>query len=225
MTILGAWREHTLNQLRKPVCADCVAFRTEEIDGDGLAKGRCRLRLELGLVPENLPHCHVFQVRSDRMDQLIIPEKKIVTRQSTKQHSVAIRQMPAKATLKKPTSGDTNGEICMDRDGFKQVLREILEEETLYGYPEMTARWEDGTLSLKPSDSTMQQKDFPIETFFHKIVMLRDRLRVLEAKINAHSKLDEQEKVELQAYITKCYGSLTSFNVLFKNNVDHFKSK
>ncbi len=113
----------------------------------------------------------------------------------------------------------------MDREGLKQVLRELLEEETLYGYPTMGRKWEDGELVLKPGREDVQSKSVPIETFFHKIVMVRDKLRVLEAKINGSDKLDEQDKVELQGYISKCYGSLTTFNVLFQNTEDHFTSK
>ncbi len=113
----------------------------------------------------------------------------------------------------------------MDRDGLKQVLREILEEETLFGYPSMGMRWNDGTLILKPATEDNQPKEIPIDAFFHKIVMLRDRLRVLEAKINGHDKLEEQDKVELQGYISKCYGTLTTFNILFGDKEDHFRSK
>ena len=113
----------------------------------------------------------------------------------------------------------------MDRDGLKQVLREILEEETLYGYPLMGSRWTDGTLILKPGKEENQSKELPIDAFFHKIVMIRDRLRVLESKINSHEKLEDQEKVELQGYISKCYGTLTTFNILFGDKNDHFTSK
>lgn len=113
----------------------------------------------------------------------------------------------------------------MDRNGLKQVLREILEEETLYGYPDMGRRWEGGTLVLKPADGELQAKEVPLETFFHKIIMVRDRLRVLESKINSQDKLSDTEKVELQAYISKCYGTLTTFNVLFGNKSDQFSSK
>lgn len=82
-------------------------------------------------------------------------------------------------------------------------------------------RWTGGSLILKPGEEGLKEKEMPIEAFFHKIVMTRDRLRVMEQRINA-SGLNDEEKVNLQQYITKIYGSLTSFNVLFKHKEDHF---
>ena len=83
-------------------------------------------------------------------------------------------------------------------------------------------KWKKGTLILQPGDANLSSKEIPIDTFFHKIVMVRDRLRVMEQRINS-SKLTDEGKVNLQQYITRIYGSLTSFNVLFKYKEDHFR--
>ncbi len=108
----------------------------------------------------------------------------------------------------------------------EKSLRDILKKWN--GFSEIVPiadKWKGGTIVLKPADSNLASKEIPIDTFFHKIVMLRDRLRVMEQKINASKELADQDKVDLQQYITRCYGSLTTFNVLFKNNSQQFKGE
>jgi hypothetical protein len=87
---------------------------------------------------------------------------------------------------------------------------------------EIGGKWTGGTVILKPGDTSLKPKEVPIDIFFNKIVMLRDRLRVLEQRVNAHPTLTDEDKVNMQQYITRCYGSLTTFNVLFKYSTDHF---
>ena len=105
---------------------------------------------------------------------------------------------------------------------LEALLRRIIREETGLTAAVPADRWRGGTLSIKPGNSSLQEKTWPIETFFNKVVLIRNRLRTLEQQVNA-LEIDADQKVKLQTYITGCYGSLTSFNVLFADEADQFK--
>ena len=117
--------------------------------------------------------------------------------------------------MMEPMSADVSTDL-------ESLLRRIIREEAGITPVAPAEKWRDGTLVLRPAKPGLQEKSWPIETFFHKVVMLRNRLRTLEQQLNA-SDLPDDVKVKLQAYVTGCYGTLTSFNVLFADESDQFK--
>jgi uncharacterized membrane protein len=110
----------------------------------------------------------------------------------------------------------------MDAEEFRQVLRDVLRDELGVSNAPIGSRWEGGELVLRPGKEGTAEKRIPIESLFHKVVMIRDKLRVLEQKVNAHPRLSVEDKVQMQQYVTQCYGSLTTFNVLFAERSDGF---
>ena len=110
----------------------------------------------------------------------------------------------------------------MNPDEFRLVLRDVLRDELGVRPIELAGRWAGGDIILRPGKEGTAEKKIPIEALFHKIVLIRDRLRVLEQKVNAHPSLSDEDKVQMQQYVTQCYGSLTTFNVLFADRQDAF---
>lgn len=120
------------------------------------------------------------------------------------------------------TIGDSDEVTSLTRRDIKKAVKEAMDELLGLGETRMAGRFEGGTLVIRPGKADTQEKSIPVDALFHKITMVRDRLRVLEQRINAHAKLSAEDKVELQQYVTRCYGSLTSFNVLFRDREDWF---
>ncbi len=104
----------------------------------------------------------------------------------------------------------------------KSLLKILKNYNLIQDNPDLGDRWKNGTLILQPFDKSLKSKEIPIDTFFQKIIMTRERLRVMEQKINNHTILSEDDKIILQQYITKIYGSLTTFNILFDKKEHHF---
>ena len=141
--------------------------------------------------------------------------------------TAAGRQLAAGRTpLPLVSERERSGEpIMIDNAGgvdLEMVLRRIVREETGLTPVAPAEKWRGGTLALRPSNPDLQEKTWPVETFFHKVVMIRNRLRTLEQQVNAMD-IPEDAKVKLQAYVTGCYGSLSSFNILFADEADQFK--
>lgn len=106
---------------------------------------------------------------------------------------------------------------------FEKMLTHILNKYNgIEHKAALGKKWQGGTMVLQPANTELKPKEMPIETFFHKIVMMRDRLRVLEQNINSSDSLTDEEKVNLQQYISRIYGSMTSFNILFEDKEDYF---
>lgn len=131
---------------------------------------------------------------------------------------VGRREITAAAILH-PAPGE---EVDVDVETLERLLRRVIREETGLTPVTPADRWRGGQFVLKPGRPGVQEKSWPIESFFHKVVMLRNRLRVLEQQING-AEIPEELKLKLQGYVTGCYGTLTSFNVLFADEDDHFK--
>jgi hypothetical protein len=195
------------------LCGGCLAFLRKAEDPK---LGQCRLRPELKQFPETLPGCELFVDR-------ITKERPVPAKVAKRPRAMNVQ--PSRPVVlrrrgygKEIDLGDEN----MDTEALKSLVRDVLREEGVVGEASLGSRWEGGTLLLQPRDPSLKPKEIPMESFFHKIVMLRDRLRVLEQKINGNEKMTDQEKVDLQQYITRVYGSLTTFNILFQDKDDFF---
>ena len=162
------------------------------------------------------------------------PQYGVGTVKTIGEHTAEIRFEDAQRTIEPTASGLEPAEAQVSVTSLQAPLKTFVEQtaqavvqalglekpDTLI--EQLGIRWHKGKLVMHPSDPSLQTKEIPLDVFFHKIVMMRNNFRVLEQKINAHEKLSDAEKIEMQQYITRCYGSMTTFNVLFRNKEDQF---
>jgi hypothetical protein len=210
-----------------PICGTCIVYRPASIER-GLLAGTCRIRPDRETFACTAPICDAYIPRAgapNAKGQVASVRDRVValgTDTRTRRPRPAVE--PIVRARPRPVDGPV-GELEMTREELKDLIREAMDEERGGGDAPMARRWEGGSVLMKPGATDTQSKEIPIDALFHKVVMVRDRLRVLEQKINAHPKLGDAEKVEMQAYVTKCYGSLTTFNVLFREKSDQFQGE
>ena len=200
-------------------CGSCRLWRPILEDERGPI-GPCRLHVRTGDFPGSAPRCERYLARDAALPAKPAPPP-------PRRHAASppiLRQgaelRPARAPGSTLDVALPEEVLSMTREEFAQAIRDVLREEE--AQVPLAPKWEGGTAVLKPRDPALQPKEIPLDQLFHKVVMIRDRLRVLEQKLNTHDKLTDAEKVDLQSYVTKCYGTLTTFNVLFRDERDRF---
>jgi hypothetical protein len=194
-------------------CGSCRWWRAILEDERGPI-GPCRQAVRTGDIPGTAPACE-RHLALDAATPSLPPEP--AHRHPPGARGPEVRPLAGRPS---PAAGLPEELLDMTRDEFAEAIREVLREET--SHVPLAPKWAEGTMVLRPKDPALQPKELPLEHLFHKIVMIRDRLRVLEQKLNASEKLSDLEKVEMQQYVTRCYGTLTTFNVLFREEKDRF---
>jgi len=192
-------------------CGTCAFFAPWHTDETGASKGDCRI---WKAVRADTATCGSYKAVGTAWDKWTGKSKAAAGTPKR------LRDDDAPVVVRRPLPKEID--IDMDQDQFRDVLRQVIREELGVGEVQMGERWAGGEVVLVPGKKDTQEKRVPLDQFFHKIVMVRDRLRVLEQKINGSDRLSDEEKVAMQQYVTACYGSLTTFNVLFRDKDDYF---
>ncbi|ADO70964.1 hypothetical protein [Stigmatella aurantiaca] len=196
-------------QPEERVCGNCKLWSPHSVDHRGWV-GPCRIYPGRGLFPPSAPICDKFAPKGG-----VSAPAPVASSRARAVRDVA----PVVRRKSDPNELVELGDLNMTREELMEIFREASGEGEA---PPLAGKWEGGTIKLIPGKPDVQGRDMPIDSLFHKVVMVRDRLRTLEQKLNAHPKLTDAEKVEMQNYITRVYGSLTSFNHLFREKGDQF---
>ena len=189
-------------------CGSCRWWRPILEDSRGPI-GPCRYGARTGDFPGTAPACEKYLGRSEAIPAPVPPRevRRSPAARPPAVHRASLPPLPEEI-------------LDMTRDEFVQAIRDAMREDA--SEVPLAPKWEGGCILVKPADPALQPKELPIDALFHKVIMVRDRLRVLEQKLNQHPRLSDAEKVEMQGYVTKCYGSLTTFNLLFRDERDKF---
>ena len=210
-----------------PICGTCVVYKPLALER-GVLSGSCRLRTDRGTFPCTAPICESYIPRSGapnaRGVTASLRDRLVPLSPEARERRAPAAVAPVVRAKVRLPDGPV-GELEMTRDQLKELIREAMDEERGGAEVPLARKWEGATIIIKSADAEIQPKELPVDALLHKVVMVRDRLRVLEQKINAHPKLADTEKVDMQSYITKCYGSLTTFNVLFRDRQDQFQGE
>jgi hypothetical protein len=191
-------------------CGSCGAFTQYGVHPTLGSVGSCAR----GMISYPVPAtsiCGEYRARGTGHELLPLKTRKPTPREPD--IAVVVRRPPLPEEI----------DLDMDIATFRSVLQEVLREELGIGEARIQPRFQGGELVLKPGKEGTAEKRIPLENFFHKIVMIRDKLRVLEQRVNAHTGLTDEDKVTMQQYITACYGTLTTFNVLFADPAEGFR--
>lgn len=210
------------------VCGNCLLWRAHSVDAERGWVGTCRLQANRGLFPPSAPLCDKFAPRGEAALARPSPPSAASAGRARAIKNIAPVVRSASGAVRQ-TQGPTlvptiDPQTPVDLEGATMTRQELMDlflEASGLADVALAPRWEGGVIKLIPGNDS-QPKEIPLDSLFHKIVMIRDRLRTLEQKLNANPKLTDTEKVELQQYITKSYGSLTTFNVLFRDKADQF---
>ena len=209
------------------VCGNCKLWRAHSLDTVKGWVGGCRLQPNRGLFKPSAPLCDAFVARGENVTATVQAVPQLRRAKALKPIGPLVRRADGTeqvhAAPSRVPAHDPEQQIDFEGDSMtRQELMELCLEALGLADVPLAGKWEGGTVRLVPADATLQPKDLPIDALFHKVVMVRDRLRTLEQKINTHPKLTDTDKVDMQQYVTRCYGSLTTFNVLFKDKADQF---
>ncbi|HZA50403.1 MAG TPA: hypothetical protein VE549_06660 [Myxococcaceae bacterium] len=197
------------------VCGNCKLWRPYSVDHRGWV-GPCRLQPNRGHFPPSAPICDYFAPKGIAA---AAPAPRPEAPRAPRPRSVAPTVIRRERERRLDQTVELGGLEDMTREELMDLFREAAGD---VDSPPLAAKWQGGVVQILPGNRELQGKEVSIDSLLHKIVMIRDRLRTLEQKINAHPKLSDAEKVEMQHYVTRVYGSLTTFNALFRDKADQF---